>query len=250
MYSWIKGEKQELIFILLEKHLFRQKVLIACALNPTVTKALNGASFRTENKGTPLERLSRCMASPKTVAETGSMKRGGSQAAQDIGAAGCSDLFTGKAHWSDMRMGISQPESVYDSESFWIEFLFGMENLLRNSCDVDSRHTLYQKEGQKNTCFNCSTNVRMRNHCEYDVAPENRQVKEMMWMATLAARLQVTYEDRYAWKHVNPQTDTLGFMVQRFSPVTCKLHANYIIYSFIIICLRTCLCHALPSHSP
>ena len=95
MYSWIKGEKKDTIFMIMEKYLFRQKILIACALNPEVARSLNSEAFKSERNGIYLERLSRCAALPRTVSESVTNRRFGSQTARDVGSAGCSDLFTG-----------------------------------------------------------------------------------------------------------------------------------------------------------
>ena len=117
-YSWIRGERKEMIFTIMEKYLFRQKILIACGLNPEVTRSLNSEAFKSESNGINLERLSRCTALPRTISESVTNRRVESQTTRDVGTTGCSDLFTGKASWSDMRMGIVQPEPVYDTETF------------------------------------------------------------------------------------------------------------------------------------
>ena len=211
MYSWIRGEKKDMIFTIMEKYLFRQKILIACGLNPEVTRSLNSEAFKSQSNGINLERLSRCTALPRTISESVTNRRVESQTTRDIGSIGCSDLFTGKASWSDMRMGIVQPEPVYDTDIFWMEFVPGLEDMLCGSC-VDSRQVMLQNEGSKGMCLNCSTNYRLREHCG-DVLANRRQAKEMMWMATLAARLQVMYEDSETWKTLKPEHDMLGFLI-------------------------------------
>ena len=212
MYPWIRGEKKDMIFTIMEKYLFRQKILIACGLNPEVTRSLNSEAFKTSSNGINFERLSRCTALPKTISESVNNRRAESQTTRDIGSTGCSDLFAGKAGWSDMRMGIVQPEPVYDNETFWMEFLPGLENMLCQSCEVDTRQIMLQNEGNKGMCLNCSTNSRLREHCG-DVVPSKRQADEMMWMATLAARLQVMYEDSDTWKTLKPEHDMLEFLI-------------------------------------
>ena len=196
----------------MEKYLFRQKILIACGLNPEVTRSLNSEAFKTSSNGINLERLSRCTALPKTISESVSNRRVESQTTRDIGSTGCSDLFAGKASWSDMRMGIVQPEPVYDNEMFWVEFVPGLENMLCHSCEIDTRQIMLQNEGSKGMCLNCSTNFRLREHCG-DVVPSKRQADEMMWMATLAARLQVMYEESLTWKTLKPEHDMLEFLI-------------------------------------
>ena len=80
------------------------------------------------------------------------------------------------------------------------------------SCELDSRQVMLQNEGSKGMCLNCSTNSRLREHCG-DVPTSKRQAEEMIWMATLAARLQVMYEDSVTWKTLKPEHDMLEFLI-------------------------------------
>ena len=79
MYSWIRGEKKDLVFTIMEKYLFRQKILIACGLNPEITRSLNSEAFKSESNGINLERLSRCTALPKSISEPVTNRRVESQ---------------------------------------------------------------------------------------------------------------------------------------------------------------------------
>ena len=84
--------------------------------------------------------------------------------------------------------------------------------MLCGSCEIDSRQVMLQNEGSKGMCLNCSTNFRLREHCG-NVLPNRRQAEEMMWMATLAARLQVMYEESVTWKTLRPERDMLEFLI-------------------------------------
>ena len=177
MYSWVKDANvRDRIWAHLDKHLFRQKMVLTCAMDWKVVPEMNGLDP---------EQVKRCTSVPtiQTVGTLYSMSQGDHQKGMEA---------TGQPKCSHIQFGSYIPSPSASSDEYWVERapMSGLECDQCQNFAVSSQDFWENEEGKK-CCCNCNANATLRfSTVAEGLEGEKRGIQELKWLATLAAKLR------------------------------------------------------------
>ena len=195
MYSWIKDfGTRDSIWAHLDKHLLRQKMMLACALDWKVVPILNSLAIEYDRNGLDRELVKVCTSAP-SIRTAGSIYSS-SVGERQMGNAGgnvAAELLEKRTMWSDIQFNSHIPNPVATSDLYWVERA-PQSGLECDDCTSSavSNSSFWENEKCCRNCCNCAANQTLRSSAvATGYEGMERSDKEIKWLAQLAACLRI-----------------------------------------------------------
>ena len=203
MYSWIKDfGTRDSIWAHLDKHLLRQKMMLACALDWKVVPILNGLAIQYGKNGLNQELVKKCTGAP-SIRTAGSIYSSsvGERQKGDAGGNVAAELLEKRTMWSDIQFNSHIPNPVATADEYWVERAPN-SGLECGECSTTAVNDLKFWENEKccRSCCNCAANTTLRaGIVAAGYEGMDRSDKEIKWLAELAARLKILCRNEKRW---------------------------------------------------
>ena len=217
MYSWIKDfGTRDSIWAHLDKHLLRQKMMLACALDWKVVPILNGLAIQYDKNGLNQELVKKCTGAP-SIRTAGSIYSSsvGERQKGDAGGNVAAELLEKRTMWSDIQFNSHIPNPVATADEYWVERAPN-SGLECGECSTTAVNDLKFWENEKccRSCCNCAANTTLRaGIVAAGYEGMDRSDKEIKWLAELAARLKILCRNEKRWYEKVARDNMLEFMI-------------------------------------
>ena len=161
MYHFIQKNGSDVIWAHLDRHLLRQKILIACSMDWNVVAQLKELATYKEKNGLDIGTIRRCTSEP-TIRTNGNVYSSSPGLPRKVNAGGnlAAELLTKRSIWTDIQLGSHLPTPTTPSDEYWIERIPG-NGAACDQCDVlsASEPSFWFITENKASCCNCAANA-------------------------------------------------------------------------------------------
>eukprot|EP00435_Cladocopium_sp_Y103_P064440 s184_g26.t1 len=207
-----QGAGKDLTWAIIEKTLFRQKMMLMCALEKESIEDLNGRAVGFEKIGIEKAVLDRCTELPRIFKEDYDQSASSRKpVASDrvIGSMKSSEYISRTSTWEEARFGMMTPEPRTAECEFWLEVPRGANVYLCDRCASGNDATFYSNTTNPHSCLNCSAN--WSRDSAYGIGKDELFI--MQQLGRVAGRLYDVYSKDAGWTSMKAKHDLRSFLV-------------------------------------
>eukprot|EP00435_Cladocopium_sp_Y103_P043653 s1874_g12.t1 len=206
-----QGAGKDLTWAIVEKVLFRQKMMLMGALEKVSIEDLNGRAVGYEKIGIEKAVLDRCTVPTIFKEEYDQSASTRKPVASDrvIGSMKSSEYISRTSTWEEARFGMMTPVPRTAECEFWLEVPRGANVYLCDRCASGNDATFFSNTTCPHSCLNCSAN--WSRDSAYGI--EKDEVFIMQQLGRVAGRLYDVYSKDAEWTSLKAKHDLRSFLV-------------------------------------